>query len=118
MIRITRKPIDILRLYATVNHASAGGVALFVGTTRENSHGKNVRWLEYEAYAGMALRTMEEIAVSAAAKWELIAVSMVHRTGKVPIGEASVAIGVAAEHREEAFAACRFMIDTLKKTVP
>ena len=92
---------------------------VFLGVVRENSPtGKPVRYLEYEAYPGMAEREMEAIAVEIAARWERAAVAIVHRTGRLAIGEASVAIAVATPHRAAAFEACRYAIDRLKETVP
>jgi molybdopterin synthase catalytic subunit len=118
MIELTEYPIDVPKLLEHVSHPAAGGVALFVGTARNHSHGKEVRWLEYETYLPMAVKTMTQIADEAATRWKLQAIAMVHRVGKVGIGEASIAIAVSSAHRNEAFEACRFAIDTLKKIVP
>ncbi len=118
MIEIVAHPIDIGKLYGSVSHPSAGGIALFVGTTRNHAHGKEVLKLEYEAYHPMALKTMSQIADDAKVKWNLHAVAMIHRVGVVEIGEASIAIAVSSAHRNEAFEACRYIIDTLKKIVP
>jgi molybdopterin synthase catalytic subunit len=116
--RVTPEPIDTEALLAAVGDPGAGGTALFVGTTRDENDGRVVERLEYEAYEGMALDEMRRIADEIARRWRVVAVSMVHRVGVVPIGEASVAVAVSAAHREEAFAACRYGIDTLKLTVP
>ncbi len=118
MIRMTTEPIDIPAVLESVAHPGAGGIDLFLGTTRDHAGGRQVSYLEYEAYEPMALKLMEEIAARAKSRWPLHGVSIVHRTGRVNIGEASVAIAVSSAHRTEAFDACRFCIDTLKETVP
>ena len=118
MYLVTSDPIDVTAVLAEVAHAGAGGIALFIGTTRDENEGRRVERLEYEAYDGMAASEMAAIGDEMRRRWSLLGVAMVHRVGMVPITEASVAIAVAAPHREEAFAACRFGIDTLKATVP
>ena len=115
---VTSDPIDVAAVLAEVAHSSAGGIALFVGTTRDENEGRRVERLEYEAYDGMATSEMAAIGVEMCRRWPLLGIAMVHRVGVVPIAEASVAVAVAAPHREEAFAACRFGIDTLKAHVP
>lgn len=116
--RITADPIDAAALLAAVGDPAAGGTTLFVGTTRNENEGRVVERLEYEAYEAMAIDEMRRIGDDIARRWSVVAVAMVHRVGVVPVGEASVAVAVAAAHREEAFAACRYGIDTLKATVP
>lgn len=91
---------------------------MFVGTVRDENRGRRVVRLEYEAYEQMALPLMEEIAAEATRRWPVSALRMVHRLGVLAIGDASVVVAVASPHRDEAFAACRYAIDTLKKTVP
>ena len=118
MIEIVDDPIDVARVLGSVAHPAAGGIALFVGTTRNHSHGKEVLYLEYEAYVPMALSLMAKIAEEASARWGLHAISIVHRRTRVAIGEASVVIAVSSSHRNEAFEACRYAIDILKRTVP
>jgi molybdopterin synthase catalytic subunit len=118
MIEIVDTPIDVAGVLASVARPEAGGTALFVGTTRNHARGKEVLMLEYEAFRPMALALMERIAADAASRWALHAVSIVHRCGKVGVGEASVVVAVSSSHRKEAFEACRYAIDTLKKTVP
>ena len=115
---VTEAPIDTRVLLDAVGHPAAGGTTLFVGTTRDENDGRVVERLEYEAYEAMAVREMQRIADDIAKRWRVVAVAMVHRVGVVPVGEASVAVAVSAAHREEAFAACRYGIDTLKATVP
>lgn len=101
-----------------VTTPESGGIDVFVGTTRNHSGGRNVTLLEYEAYEPMAIRVMEQIVTAARDTWPLQKVVLVHRLGNVPVGEASVVVAVSSAHRKEAFAACRFLIDTLKKEVP
>jgi MoaE-MoaD fusion protein len=116
--RLTADPIELDGLLAEVADERAGAVATFLGTTRVHSRGRSVLHLEYEAYAGMAEQVMEEIAAGLLARYDLCRVAMVHRVGRVGIGEKSVAIAVSAPHRADALAACRDAIDTLKLEVP
>lgn len=95
-----------------------GALCVFVGTVRDLNRGRRVLRLEYEAYESMALPLMEEIAAETRRRWPVTAVRIVHRLGALAIGDASVAVAVASPHRDEAFAACRYAIDTLKQTVP
>ena len=118
MIRIVATPIDVSEVIAAVEDPATGGIATFVGVTRNHNQGRKVKGLEYEAYPDMALREMEGIAAAARERWDICAIAIAHRIGKVPIGETSVAIAVSAAHREQAFAACRFAIDRLKEVVP
>ncbi len=118
MIDITAEQIDVQAVLDSVRKADAGGIDVFVGTTRNHSRGRGVVELEYEAYLPMALKCLEDIASEARQRWNLSAVSIVHRIGKVGIGEASVVIAVSSAHRDEAFSACRFLIDRLKEVVP
>src|SRR5258705_2422714 len=115
---VTERDIDTGLLLAAVGDPAAGGTTLFVGTTRDENEGRIVERLEYEAYEAMAVEEMRRIGDEIARRWQVVAVSMVHRVGVVPVGQASVAVAVSAAHREESFAACRFGIDTLKATVP
>jgi molybdopterin synthase catalytic subunit len=118
VIRLTDQPIAIDDLVAAVGSPGAGAIVLFVGTTRDHNEGRNVERLEYEAYAGMAEREIAKIADEARARWTITELAIVHRTGVVPIGSASVAIAASAAHRADAFAAARFAIDRLKEVVP
>jgi len=118
MVRLQDGPIDVAALAAEVRGDGDGAVSLFVGTVRNVNAGRRVLFLEYEAYAPMAEREMERIAEEAIARCGATRVAMVHRVGRLEIGEASVAIAVAAPHRAEALDACRFVIDTLKQRVP
>jgi molybdopterin synthase catalytic subunit len=116
--RLTDDPIVLDELVREVASDQAGAIATFTGTTRAYSRGRDVSYLDYEAYEGMAEAELERIASSLLEKHEITAVSITHRIGRVDIGETSVAIAVSAPHRAAAFAACREAIDTLKETVP
>jgi molybdopterin synthase catalytic subunit len=118
MVEITRTAIDVHRLIALVTTPQSGAVDVFIGTTRNHSHGREVVTLEYEAYEPMAVRELEILEAKAFNRWSLHRIAIVHRIGRVEIGEASVAIAVSSAHRKEAFEACRFLIDELKKSVP
>jgi molybdopterin synthase catalytic subunit len=118
MIRIVEKEINAADLLAAVTVPEAGGIDLFLGTTRNHSKGKKVVRLEYEAYGAMAIKIMREIENEMMKRWPLHKVAIVHRTGIVPVMEASVGIAVSAAHRSDAFEACRYAIDELKKRVP
>jgi len=103
---------------AQVSGPASGGVDVFIGTVRHETQGKRVLCLEFEAYNNMALREMRKIAEQAFAQWPVQAVAMQHRTGSLQVGEVAVVIAVSAAHRAAAFEACRYVIDTLKQTVP
>lgn len=118
MIEIVSTSIDVQQVLQSVEDPSVGGINMFIGTTRNHSNGKAVVALEYEAYAPMALKMMHRIADEAKAKFRITAISIVHRAGRVEIGEASVVIAVSSSHRKEGFEACRYAIDALKKDVP
>lgn len=118
MIQLTDKPINPGDVLAQVGDDGSGGVVFFLGQTRDHSRGEKVAGLEYEAHESLALKQMEKIAAAARERWPVRAMAIVHRTGYLKVGEASVAIAVACAHRGEAFEACRFAIDMLKKTVP
>src|SRR5262249_406219 len=97
---------------------AAGAAVTSLGTTRTGNAGRRVVRLEYEAFHRMAEREMKALPPTAAARWALRRVAMVHRIGVVPVGEASVGIAVSSAHRAEAFAACHWLIDRLKEIVP
>ena len=118
MFRIVSQAIDLAELLRAVADPTAGAIATFLGMTRNHNEGRQVTGLEYEAYPDMALQEMERIGATARQRWEIHAIAIVHRIGKVPIGEASVAIAVSSSHRAAAFEACRFAIDRLKEVVP
>jgi molybdopterin synthase catalytic subunit/molybdopterin converting factor small subunit len=116
--RLTEDPIDPSAVVEEVADPKAGAIATFLGTTRVESRGRTVHYLDYEGYGGMAEKVMAELAEELTAKHELCAVAITHRVGRVEIGEISVAIAVSAAHRAAALAACAEAIDTLKETVP
>lgn len=118
MIRLQREAIDAGALVDAARGDGDGAVAVFLGTVRHSSAGQVVLFLEYEAYAGMAERELERIEREALARFEISRVMVSHRVGRVEIGETSVAVVVAAPHRAAALDACRFLIDTLKASVP
>jgi molybdopterin synthase catalytic subunit len=116
-----RLSADTLSLDAVVDEVRtdrAGAIATFVGTTREQSRGRSVEHLDYEAYEGMAEQVMAEIAAELMDRYDVCEIAIHHRTGRVEIGDASVVIAVSAPHRHDALAACRDAIDTLKQQVP
>jgi MoaE-MoaD fusion protein len=115
---LSERPLDLEAVVAEVADERAGGIATFVGTTRIESRGRTVRHLEYEAYAGMAEKVMADLAADLERRYELCKVAIAHRVGRVGIGETSVIIAVSAPHRQDALAACKDAIDTLKETVP
>ena len=118
-IEITAEPLSERAVAQAVEHPGAGGIALFSGVVRDQTGGRRVKFLEYEAHAPMALAKMREIAVAIRGRGPATArVALVHRIGRLEIGESSVMIAVSSPHRGPAFDACRFAIDTLKETVP
>jgi len=112
------EPLSLDRVVDEVRDERAGAIATFTGTTRATSRGRDVVHLDYEAYEGMAEQVMAEIARELSDRYELCAVAVHHRTGRVAIGETSVVIAVSAPHRSDALAACRDAIDQLKERVP
>jgi molybdopterin synthase catalytic subunit len=118
LIQLTREPLDRNALIAAVSHASVGGIAIFEGVVRDHARGKQIRYLEYDAYPEMAEQQIRVIVDEAQKRWGVEHVAVAHRFGRLEIGEASVIIVVATPHRAEAFEACRYIIDTLKTTVP
>jgi len=118
MLRLTDEPIVLDELLAAVADPKAGAVVVFIGMTRDNNEGRNVERLEYEAYAGMAERELHKIEQEARTRWPIAQLAVIHRTGVVPIGMASVVIAVSSAHRGDAFSAARFTIDRLKEVVP
>lgn len=117
-IKVTAEPLDIPACIDWVMSPQSGGIDVFIGTVRDATKGKPVVRLEFEAYVPMALSEMRKLAEQAIAKWPLHKVLLHHRTGVLPIGDVPVVIAVSAAHRAAAFDACRFLIDTLKQTVP
>lgn len=118
MYNLSDKPLNLNELVTAVGDPRAGAIVTFIGTTRDNNEGRRVYSLEYEAYPGMAEQEMRKLGEEAAAQWLVSSIAVLHRIGRVPIGEASVMIAVASPHRDEGFKACRYVIDELKKRVP
>jgi molybdopterin synthase catalytic subunit len=115
---LSDEPLSLDRAVDEVRSDAAGAIATFTGTTRKESRGRSVSYLEYEAYEGMAEDTMAEIAGDLKERYSLSAVAIHHRVGRVDIGETSVVIAVSAPHRQDALAACKDAIDRLKEHVP
>ncbi|MGH7797011.1 MAG: molybdenum cofactor biosynthesis protein MoaE [Candidatus Binatia bacterium] len=118
MFRVTNDPIDLNELVRYVTDPEAGAIATFIGTTRNNNEGRKVIALDYEAYREMAEKELARIGGDAKKQWPICRMAIVHRLGPVPIGDASVIIVVSSAHRDAAFAASRFAIEEIKKTVP
>ncbi len=115
---LTREPIDADRIVAAAKSGEDGAVVVFDGIVRNHSRGRRTLHLDYEAYEEMALSQMRELGAKARERFGVRQVTMVHRLGRLEIGETSVLIVVASAHRTAAFEACRWLIDTLKQTVP
>jgi MoaE-MoaD fusion protein len=117
-IRLQREAIDAGLLLAAVKEGEAGAVVVFDGIVRNNTRGRRTLYLDYESYEAMALSQMQGLARDAQQRFGVRRVALVHRLGRLQVGETSVLIVVASAHRAQAFDACRWIIDTLKKTVP
>jgi molybdopterin synthase catalytic subunit len=119
-IELHSTPLEIARAIAFVQSPEAGGIDVFLGTTRAEarSDGKQLIALDYEAYAVMAIKRMRELADEARKRWPIVRLALLHRTGRVALAEPSVLIAVATPHRAESFDACRWLIDSLKADVP
>jgi len=117
-IKIFNQPLDIQSCINRVMSPESGGIDVFIGTVRNATKSKTVLRLEFEAYEKMALAEMDKIAAQALEKWPVQRLIIHHRTGILAVGEVAVVIAVSAAHRAAAFEACRFVIDTLKQTVP
>ncbi len=117
-IQISDQELIIDSCYSFVQHEGAGGNALFVGSVRSQTSGKKVIKLEFEAFESMARKELRKIAEAIMDKWQALGISIHHRTGTLAIGEIAVIIAVSAPHRDAAFEACQYAIDTLKVTVP
>lgn len=118
-IKLTRRKISPPRLFSTTRSDSeTGAVVTFSGHVRETEGDRKITAIEYSAYESMAHKEIQKIARSAADRWDLFNISIIHRLGTIRVGEASVFIAVESRHRKEAFTACQFLIDELKKTTP
>lgn len=118
MVELTDKPIDVQQAIDRISSDEAGALALFIGTVRNMTDGKRVVKLDFEAYDKMAISELKKIADEAVDQWPIKNISVTHRTGELQISDIAVVIAVSSPHREEAFRACEFVIDTLKETVP
>jgi molybdopterin synthase catalytic subunit len=118
MHRLQAEPIRVEELIGLVGGDGDGAVAVFLGTVRDHNRGRRVHALDYHAYDEMARSEMARVEEQALERFPVSRVAIVHRTGRLRIGEISVAVAVAAAHRAEAFEACRFVIDTVKRSVP
>jgi len=121
LVKITRDRLNDAAIRALVRGATSsgdGGIVTFEGVVRDNARGKRIRYLVYDAYPEMAEQQMASIVAEVQSRWQTDHIAIVHRTGRLEIGECSVVVVVACPHRAEAFEACRYAIDTLKTTVP
>src|SRR5216683_4775931 len=116
--KIIREAIDTAAVLAQIKRPDDGAAVVFEGVVRNHSRGRRTLYLEYEAYEEMALREMESLAAQALSQFHIRDAAIIHRLGRLEIGEISVLIVVASAHRAAAFDACRWLIDTLKRTVP
>jgi MoaE-MoaD fusion protein len=116
--RIVREPIDTPSIVSSLKRGDDGAVVVFEGTVRNQTRGRATLYLDYEAYEEMALQQMESLAVQSLQQFQIRDVALIHRLGRLEIGETSVLIAVASAHRAAAFEACRWLIDRLKRTVP
>jgi molybdopterin synthase catalytic subunit len=115
MMHLTRHPLEVDALLAEVQGPERGGTCVFVGTVRNDA---DITGIDYSAYEAMAFAEIERILSDAQAQWPEARVMLQHRLGLIPVGAASIAIAAAAPHRDEAFAACRYVIEEVKKRVP
>jgi MoaE-MoaD fusion protein len=115
---ITAEPLTGDSVAELVRSPECGAITVFLGTARRMSRGREVEYLEYEAYPEMAVKKLEQIADEVRERWDTDRIAVRHRVGRVELGEPSVAIAVATEHRAEGFAACKYTIDRLKEIVP
>ncbi len=118
MIELTHEHIDVQKVISAVETDQAGGIDVFIGAVRDATQGKKVIALEFEAYEKMAIAEFQKIIDQAGKKWPILKVAVSHAVGRREIGELAVVIAVSAAHRDAAFQACRYVIDTLKETVP
>lgn len=118
MIQLTHEPIDYFALTESVRRPHCGGVVLFLGTVRDLTGDRVTVALDYEAYPGMAEKKLAEIEADTRARWPVGELALIHRLGRLEVGDVSVAVAVSCPHRAEAFEACRHAIDRLKELVP
>lgn len=118
MILITHDELDTGQAVLEVGHPGAGAIVTFVGATRDNTAGRRVLFLEYEAYRPMADQQLARVADEMRDRWDLKGVAIHHRLGRLEIGEASLVVTVSSAHRKDAFEACHYSIDRIKQIVP
>ena len=118
MFEITSDVLDPAPLVAAVRRDESGAVALFYGVVRNENMGRNVQYLEYDAYPEMAIKKMKEVADEVRAKFPVTGVGVLHRIGRLEIGETSLLVAVSSGHRTEAFEACHYAVDRIKQIVP
>jgi molybdopterin synthase catalytic subunit len=118
LIELTRDPIDAAALTESVRSNDAGAVVLFLGTVREFTEGRQTVALDYEAYPEMAKAKIRELLAEADSRWPIVAAAVVHRLGRLELGDISVATALSSPHRKDAYEASRFLIDRLKEVVP
>ena len=117
-IKLSSKKLNLQTCYDFVQDVSCGGIALFVGTVRNQTKNKEVIRLDFSAYGPMAIKEMQKIADQALRKFDILKIAIHHAEGELHLGDIPVIIAVSAPHRKAAFGACQFAIDTLKETVP
>jgi molybdopterin synthase catalytic subunit len=118
MFEITSDPLDPAKLVEAVRRDEAGAIALFYGIVRNENIGRKVLWLEYDAYPEMAIKKMREVADEVHAKFPVTGIGVLHRTGRLEIGETSLLVAVSSGHRKEGFEACHYAVDRIKQIVP
>ncbi len=118
MVELTQQPIDFASLTESVRSHQAGAVVLFLGTVREFTGEARTAWLEYEAFPEMAVAALQRLEVEVRQRFPVIELAMSHRYGRLALGDIAVAVAVSSPHRATAFEAGRWLIDTLKETVP
>lgn len=118
MIALTKEPIDVTSVIDAVKDQGAGAIDVFIGTVRDQTNKKAVIKLNFESYEPMAIKELTKIADQAKSKWTINKLAIVHRVGVLHPGEIPVVVAVSTPHRKDAFEACRYVIDTLKQTVP
>jgi len=118
MVEITNQPLDVAQAHQRLRSIDAGACVVFTGTTRRLTQGLETVELTYECYPELAQKVLRELVAEARKRWELIECLVWHRVGVVPLGEASVLVGASSSHREAAFEAARWLIDTLKERAP
>lgn len=118
MFAISREPLDPAALVESVRVDESGAVALFYGVVRNENLGRNVQYLEYDVYPEMAIKKMREIADEVRAKYTITGIGVLHRVGRLEIGETSLLVAVSSAHRVAAFEACHFAVDRIKQVVP